>query len=155
MTTPQIQQLVCAHFDITIGDLLSHRRTEQLSWARHVAIWLVLRSTDGAFEDEREAFKEIAPAFNRCYQAIRYSERRVNEWTSTYPVKAAELVFLQAMLVEREQALKARNGINRMTVADRNAISGDTPTAASDFDCAMAQRGGFRKTQQPTTTGHQ
>lgn len=91
----KIQQATCAHYKITLGEMLHDSRlTADVSWARAVAVHLCSEILTINRHD-------LAAAFHRTPAAIKYMRDLVAYQIVTRPSAAAEINFLQTMLQEK------------------------------------------------------
>lgn len=72
MTIREIQELVCAEFGITMIDLLSCRRRNEVMIARHVAMWLASKAT-------KASIPMVGRQFERDHTTVLNAIGRVNQ----------------------------------------------------------------------------
>lgn len=76
----QIQIRVCQRFNMTIFELVSHRRAREVAWPRMIAYWLSRRLTTASMP-------QIATQYAKDHSTIVYGCRRVEEWKHFYQTK--------------------------------------------------------------------
>jgi chromosomal replication initiator protein len=90
-----IQKTVCAHFDITQGELLSRSRVGVVMWPRQVAMYLSKELTD-------HSLPCIAREFGgRDHTTVMHACRRVATRITTSPASYADVEALTATLTEQ------------------------------------------------------
>jgi len=71
--TNDVQKLTATHFNISVTDLLSNKKTHKFSYPRHMAMYLC-RELTGL------SFKEIARSFgNKDHSTIIYAVKRITK----------------------------------------------------------------------------
>ncbi len=87
-----VQKLTATHFNISIADLLSNKKTHKFSYPRHMAMYLS-RELTGL------SFKEIARAFgNKDHSTIIYAVKRIEKDKEQKKVVMDDLNKLQNLL---------------------------------------------------------
>jgi chromosomal replication initiator protein len=90
-----IQETVCAHFEITQGELLSRSRVSVVMWPRQIAMYLSKELTD-------HSLPCIAREFGgRDHTTVMHACRRVAKRIATSPEAYADVETLTATLTER------------------------------------------------------
>ncbi len=87
-----IQKLTADHFNISLTDLLSNKKTHKFSYPRHVAMFLSRELT-------KSSFKELAKAFgNKDHSTIIYAVKRIEKDKEKKKEVADDLNKLQNLL---------------------------------------------------------
>jgi hypothetical protein len=94
-----IQRAVCEHYDVSLDDLLSGRRTQALALPRQVAVWLCRRLTT-------HSMPAIGHHFGgRDHTTVLHAARRVDELRKS---DAAMQVLLDSYITALQLAAAAR-----------------------------------------------
>ena len=100
-TIATIQRHAAAHFDVTVGDLLSRRTPRKVSRARHVAMWLCYRQT-------RHAASTIGTHFgNRDHTTVLSACKRLDARIEADTGLKAEIDALSAAIAASAYASAA------------------------------------------------
>jgi hypothetical protein len=104
-TILRIQQAVCIHLDVTMTDLLAHRRAAKLVRKRHIAMYLASALTG-------RSLPEIGRAFgNRDHTTILHAKRKVASLLEAGDEKlAADIAKIECLLAHRRAADVGRAG---------------------------------------------
>lgn len=87
----QIIALVAVHYDVSRAAILGRSRKQHISWARHVAIYLVKTHTDFSFE-------QVGIIFQRDHGSICNSLSAVVDRCSAEPAAKSSLAIIEARL---------------------------------------------------------
>ena len=105
-----IQEVVCEHYGIAHGELLSLRRGP--SAARMVAVHLACRLTS-------RSLSAIGRVMARDHSSIQYADRKITALAATDPDLATELAVLSVAAIATATALDGA----RMAAADHDAVA--------------------------------
>ena len=95
-TIPAIQQLVAQHFSLAVTDLTGASRIGQVSWARHLAIYLVRELTDTPLQRIGDAFG------GRNHATVLHACKRVSDRISVNNDDAADLQELSSAIAHQQ-----------------------------------------------------
>jgi chromosomal replication initiator protein len=91
-TIDAIKQAVGAHYDVSVAELVSARRTARVAWARQVAIHFARNLTETSLE-------EIGKAFGRNHATVLHACKRVSDRLVNDPDAAADVHKLRAVVL--------------------------------------------------------
>jgi chromosomal replication initiator protein len=95
-TITAIQQLVAQHFSLAVTDLTGASRIGQVSWARHLAIYLVRELTDTPLQRIGDAFG------GRNHATVLHACKRVSDRISVNNDDAADLQELSSAIAHQQ-----------------------------------------------------
>lgn len=97
-----IQTLVASHLNVSLGDILSTRRTKDVVLARHIAIYLARVLT-------RQPFQEIGRRFGgRWHTTIIHAVRKIKRLIKTDAAVAVEILCLKKRFESEDRSQTTR-----------------------------------------------
>lgn len=88
---PFIQATVAKHFDLTVGDMVSKRRSQRIIRPRQIAMYLCKQLTP-------HSFTYIGKRFGRDHTTVIHAVRKVGERIAVDAELAAEIETLKGMM---------------------------------------------------------
>lgn len=98
ITVDLIQRIVCAHYGITRIDIISDRRSRDITWPRQVAMYLVKSITPRSLPDIGKRFG------GKDHTTVMHAVRKVTERATTDQCLATTLSILEHKIRNGEAA---------------------------------------------------
>lgn len=109
-----IRSRVAERYGISVGAILSDRRSRSITWARHVAMYLCRRHTPLSLPRIGREFRK------RDHTTVMYALDKVEGQMDRYPEKAAEVEALSAE-VAALQPVAGADAVPDLCSADKGA----------------------------------
>ena len=87
----RIAEVVARHYNVTLEDLMSPRRNQEIAYPRHLACYLCREMTGSSFP-------HIGTFFDRDHSTIMHSVRSIKKLLETDDKVAAEITYLRGRI---------------------------------------------------------